>query len=41
MLSETTLNSSSILGIKTDNHLSATQYNWLSTILYVSSIACS
>jgi hypothetical protein len=30
---KTTLGSSSILGIKKDNHLSASQYNWLATIL--------
>ncbi|KAK4684968.1 hypothetical protein P7C73_g5190, partial [Tremellales sp. Uapishka_1] len=33
---KTTLGSSSILGIKTDNHLSASQYNWLGTIFYLS-----
>lgn len=32
-LDKTTLGSSSILGLKKDNHLSAGQYNWLGTIL--------
>ncbi|KAL1405623.1 hypothetical protein Q8F55_009262 [Vanrija albida] len=32
---KTTLGSSSILGIKKDNHLSAAQYNWLATIFYL------
>ncbi|RDW74873.1 membrane transporter-1 [Coleophoma cylindrospora] len=32
---KTTLGSSSILGIKTDNHLSASEYNWLGTIFYL------
>ncbi|RSH82830.1 hypothetical protein EHS25_005820 [Saitozyma podzolica] len=32
---KTTLGSSSILGIKTDTHLTATEYNWLGTIFYL------
>jgi hypothetical protein len=34
-LDKNTLGSSSILGIKTDNHLSSSEYNWLGTILWV------
>ncbi|OCF30880.1 membrane transporter [Kwoniella heveanensis CBS 569] len=33
---KTTLGSSSILGIKTSNHLTTSQYNWLGTIFYLS-----
>jgi len=33
---KTTLGSSSILGIKVDNHLTASEYNWLGTIFYLS-----
>ena len=32
---KTTLGSSSILGIKTDNNLSRSEYNWLGTIFYL------
>ncbi|ORY25069.1 putative membrane transporter [Naematelia encephala] len=33
---KTTLGSSSILGIRQDNHLTQSQYNWLGTIFYLS-----
>ncbi len=33
---KTTLGSSVLLGVKTDNHLSQSQFNWLSTIFYLS-----
>jgi ACS family allantoate permease-like MFS transporter len=33
---KTTLGSSVLLGVKVDNHLSQSQYNWLSTIFYLS-----
>jgi len=35
-MDKTTLGSSAILGIRTDTHLTANQYNWLGTIFYVS-----
>ncbi|EJD04860.1 MFS general substrate transporter [Fomitiporia mediterranea MF3/22] len=35
-MDKTTLGSSAVLGLKTDTHLNATQYNWLSTIFYLS-----
>lgn len=35
-MDKTTLGSSAILGIKTSAHLSATEYNWLGTIFYLS-----
>ena len=33
---KTTLGSSVLLGVKTDNHLTTAEYNWLSTIFYLS-----
>ncbi|EJD04816.1 membrane transporter [Fomitiporia mediterranea MF3/22] len=35
-MDKTTLGSSAVLGLKTSTHLNATQYNWLSTIFYLS-----
>ncbi|KAI5119271.1 hypothetical protein M0805_008052 [Coniferiporia weirii] len=35
-MDKTTLGSAAILGIKTSNHLDATEYNWLGTIFYLS-----
>ncbi|EJD04818.1 membrane transporter, partial [Fomitiporia mediterranea MF3/22] len=35
-MDKTTLGSSAILGLKTDTHLNATEYNWLGTIFYIS-----
>lgn len=34
-MDKTTLGSSAILGIRTDTHLDANQYNWLGTIFYI------
>jgi len=35
-MDKTTLGSAAILGIRTDTHLTANQYNWLGTIFYLS-----
>lgn len=35
-MDKTTLGNSAILGIKTSAHLSASEYNWLGTIFYLS-----
>ena len=35
-MDKTTLGSAAVLGLKTDTHLNATEYNWLGTIFYVS-----
>lgn len=35
-MDKTTLGSSAILGIRTDTHLNANEYNWLGTVFYIS-----